>query len=109
MRLDLRIVLPAALAAGAILVPATSSANHDTHGPPNQGHCPNGFIGPFPIAAVMQNKDTNDNGQLCVKEKDMKLVFKDDNCNPNCDKDDLTLIAPLLTDSYTDDIEETVE
>ena len=100
MRLDLRFALPAALAAAAIFVPAgTGSAE-----PPNQGHCPDGFLGPFPIGVVNERKDTNDNEMLCVKTERMNIVFKDDNCNPNCDKDDLDLLAFLEPeDTYTDD------
>jgi hypothetical protein len=99
MKLDLRFVLPAALAAAAIAIPA-GSAPAD---PPNEGHCPDGFMGPFPIGDAVGH-DANDNDMVCVKTANMKLVFKDDNCNPNCDKEDLTPIAPLLEDTYLDDI-----
>lgn len=99
MKLDPRFVLPAALAAAAIAIPA-GTAGADK---PATGACPNGFMGPFPIGAIT-NKDKNGNGMVCVKENQMNLVFKDDTCNPNCDKDDLTPIAPLLQEAYEDDI-----
>ena len=101
MRLDPRIVLPAALAAAAIFIPAGGA----TADPPATGACPDNFQGPFPIGAIT-NKDHNGNGDVCVKTADMHLVFKDDNCNPNCDQDDLTPLAPFLQGSYTDDIVE---
>ena len=99
MRFDPRFVLPAVLAAAALAIPAGAGAK-----PKDTGACPDDFMGPFPIGAVVGH-DNNDNGFVCVKENSMNIVFKDDNCNPNCDQDDLTLIAPLLTDAYTDDIQ----
>ena len=99
MRLDPRFLLPAALAAAAIAIPAGSA----TADPPATGACPDHFVGPFPIGAVVGH-DGNGNGFVCVKENQMNLVFKDDNCNPNCDSDDLTVVAPLLTNAYEDDV-----
>jgi hypothetical protein len=99
MRLDPRVVLPAARAAAAIAIPA-GTAGADK---PATGACPDDFMGPFPIGFIT-DKDKNGNDQVCVKESDMKLVFKDDTCNPNCDKEDLSPIAPLLQDSYADDV-----
>jgi hypothetical protein len=100
MKLDPRFVLPAALAAVALAVPA-GSAPAD---PPATGACPDNFMGPFPIGDI-GNKDQNGNGFVCVKTNQMNIVFKDDNCNPNCDQDDLNLpIAGSLTDAYADDI-----
>ena len=101
MKFDLRLLVPAALAAAALAVPAGSA----TADPPATGACPDDFMGPFPIGAIT-DKDKNDNEQVCVKQADMNIVFKDDNCNPNCDKEDLTLpaLAGLLNESYTDDI-----
>ena len=86
MRLDLRFVLPAALAAAALAIPAGNAAGD----PPATGACPDGFMGPFLIGDVVGH-DNNDNGMVCVKAANMNLVFKDDNCNPNCDQDDLLL------------------
>ena len=101
MKLDVRFALPAALAAAAFAIPAGTAGGD----PPATGACPDHFMGPFPIGAVT-NKDHNGNGDVCVKQADMHLVFKDDNCNPNCDQDDLTVpaLAGLLEDSYADDI-----
>ena len=100
MKLDLRFVLPAALAAAALAIPAGNAAGD----PPATGACPDNFMGPFPIGAVT-NKDKNGNGDVCVKQNQMNLVFKDDNCNPNCDQDDLNMpLAGLLQEAYEDDI-----
>ena len=99
MRFDPRFVLPAALAAAALAIPAGTAAGD----PPATGACPDHFMGPFPIGFVT-DKDKNSNEFVCVKEEQMHLVFKDDNCNPNCDKDDLSVIAPLLQNAYEDDI-----
>jgi hypothetical protein len=62
-------------------------------------------MGPFPIGDIT-NKDQNGNGFVCVKTNQMNVVFKDDNCNPNCDKDDLSTaaLAGLLNGAYEDDI-----
>jgi hypothetical protein len=100
MKLDPRFVLPAALAAVALAIPAGTA----TGDPPATGACPDNFMGPFPIGAVVGH-DNNDNGAVCVKETNMHLVFKDDNCNPNCDQDDLLLpVAIGLEDTYEDDL-----
>jgi hypothetical protein len=102
MRLDPRFALPAALAAIVIAIPAGSAIGD----PPETGACPDGFQGPFPIGSAT-NKDKNGNEMVCVKNEDMNVVFKDDNCNPNCDKEDLTLEAMLglvPEEAYTDDI-----
>lgn len=99
MRFDPRFVLPAALAATALAIPAGTASGEK----PATGACPDGFMGPFPIGFVT-DKDKNGNEMVCVKENQMNLVFKDDTCNPNCDKDDLSPIAPLLQEAYADDI-----
>ena len=100
MKLDLRFVLPAALAAAALAIPAGNAVGD----PPATGACPDGFMGPFPIGDI-GGKDKNGNGFVCVKANMMNVVFKDDNCNPNCDQDDLSPIAPLLPpETYADDV-----
>ena len=101
MRLDPRFLLPAALAATAIAIPA-GTAGAD---PKDTGACPDGFMGPFPIGAFVGH-DNNNNEFVCVKNNQMNVVFKDDNCNPNCDGDDLLLPDALLApaDTYADDI-----
>jgi hypothetical protein len=88
VKLDPRFLLPAALLAGALALPASGAAD-----PPATGACPDHYMGPFPIAIFSPAKDHNGDGQLCVKENNMGLVFKDDNCNPHCDQSDL--IDPL--------------
>ena len=98
MKLDPRFVLPAFLAAAALAIPAGAGAD-----PPATGACPDDFMGPFPIGAFVGH-DNNQNGAVCVKNNQMNVVFKDDNCNPHCDGDDLTIVAPLLTNAYEDDI-----
>jgi hypothetical protein len=96
MKLDPRILLPAALLAGALAFPTGGAAD-----PPVTGACPDHYMGPFPIAILAPAKDHNNDMYLCVKEEDMHLVFKDDNCNPHCDQSDL--INPLEADDLPDD------
>ena len=99
MRFDFRLLVPAALAAAALAIPAGTA----TADPPETGACPDNFMGPFPIGDIT-SKDQNGNGFVCVKNNQMNIVFKDDNCNPNCDQDDLSVLAPLLQSAYEDDI-----
>jgi hypothetical protein len=101
MRLDPRFLLPAAAAGLLLAIPAGGA----TADPPATFSCPNGFIGLVPIPLVT-NKDHNSNGVLCVKQADTHLVFKDDNCNPNCDQDDFTpaALAGELEESFADEI-----
>ena len=102
MKLDPRFVLPAALLAGALALPSSVSAD-----PPATYACPDHYMGPFPIAILSPTKDKNSDGQLCVKQEDMSLVFKDDNCNPNCDQSDLIPNldpSTLPGDALVDDI-----
>jgi hypothetical protein len=99
MRFDPRFLVPAALAAAALAIPAGTA----TADPPATGACPDNFMGPFPIGFIT-DKDKNGNEMVCVKQNQMNIVFKDDNCNPNCDQDDLSPLAPLLQEAYADDI-----
>jgi len=100
MKLALRVLLPAALVAAALAIPTSGTAD-----PPATGACPDGFLGPFPIAFLAPQKDKNNDGLLCVKQNRMQLVFKDDNCNPNCDGDDIiiTLDPALLPEDTFED------
>ena len=76
MRLDLRIAVPAALAVAAVAIPGSSSAD-----PPTTGNCPDGYI--MMSAVVMQTKDKNGDGFVCMKTNPSGPVVKDDNCCPN--------------------------
>lgn len=100
MKLALRVLLPAALVAVAVALPSSGTAD-----PPDTGACPDHFMGPFPIAFLNPQRDQNEDGYLCVKENNMQLVFKDDNCNPNCDGDDIIITLDpfnLPTDTFDD-------
>jgi hypothetical protein len=98
MRFDLRIALPAALAAAALALPGSSSAD-----PPITGACPDGYLGPFLIGPAFPDKDKNHDQMLCVKMADMNLVFKDDNCNPHCSQADLLDNPTPNVDTLVDD------
>jgi hypothetical protein len=63
MRLDLRILIPAALATAAVLIPA-SSASADPS--PTPGRCPDSFM-PVMSFAATGDKDHNNDGWVCVK------------------------------------------
>ena len=99
MRLDPRILLPAALVAGALAIPSTGSAT-----PPITGACPDGYLGPFPIGPAFPDKDKNGDTLLCVKQNNMNLIFKDDNCNPHCNQTDLLPNPTPLDDTIVDDL-----
>lgn len=100
MKLDPRILLPAALLAGALALPAGASAT-----PPTTYSCPDHYV-LLPLGAVFMDRDKNNDGQVCVKEEDMNLILKDDNCNPNCNQSDvLPGLDPstLPSDAVVDD------
>jgi hypothetical protein len=101
MKLDPRFLLPAALLAGALALPGAGSAD-----PNDTGACPDHYMGPIFVGPFLGDKDKNGDQFVCVKEADGHLVFKDDNCNPNCDADDLIIpVDPNLpTDSIVDNI-----
>jgi hypothetical protein len=101
MKLDFRILLPAALVAGALAIPAGTGVAD----PPATGACPDHYLGPFPIGGLT-NHDNNNNGYVCVKDENMNLIFKDDNCNPNCDADDIIVPTGVFIpeDTIVDDI-----
>jgi hypothetical protein len=98
VKFDPRILIPVALTAGALFIPAGSS----TADPPQTLSCPDGFVGPLFIGLAFPNRDKNGNGWLCVKQADFNLIFKDDNCNPNCDKDDVEDNLLTLPDELLD-------
>jgi len=76
MRLDPRIVVPAALAVAAMAFPAAGSAD-----PPITGNCPDGYV---PMTALAQpSKDKNNDTMICMKTNPSGPVYKDDNCCPN--------------------------
>ncbi len=97
MKLDPRILVPAGLAAAAIAIPAGSSAN-----PPQTFSCPDDFMFPFPAVGPAANKDHNGDNIVCFKTTNgLNIVFKDDNCNPNCTQNDV-LPLPLPSDNPDD-------
>jgi hypothetical protein len=96
MKLDPRILIPAALVAAALAIPATSAGT-----PPNQGHCPDGFVLLPGGGAFNPNKDTNHNSDLCVKPTDPEHV-KDDNCAAPCEKDPVTGLYYDVVDDIID-------
>ena len=76
MRLDPRIVVPAALAVAAMAFPAAGAATD-----PITGNCPPSYV---PMsAAAMPSKDRNGDGIVCMKVNPSGPVVKDDNCCPN--------------------------
>lgn len=102
MKLDPRFLLPAALLAGALAMPGAGTASA-----PDTDSCPDGFMGPFLIALASPQQDANHDGELCVKVENMNLVFKDDNCNPNCSQSDLLPgldPSTLPSDTFADNI-----
>ena len=100
MKLDPRLVLPAALAALVIAIPAGGESAI----PPATMACPDRYV-LLPLGAAFPDKNKNGNLFVCVKEADMKLVFIDDTCNPNCTKGDLQSdLSTLPDDAILDDI-----
>jgi hypothetical protein len=76
MRLDPRILIPAALTVGAIALPAAGNATD-----PITGNCPPGYV---PMTALAQpSKDSNNDTVICMKTNPAGPVYKDDNCCPN--------------------------
>jgi hypothetical protein len=63
MRLDLRILLPAALTIAAVLIPASPAAAAPS---PTPGRCPDGFQ-PVLIFFATGDRDHNGDGWVCVK------------------------------------------
>lgn len=86
MRSTVRALLAAAVASAALLAPAGSSVGD----PPNEGHCPDGFVLLPGGAILFPQKDTNNNGNLCVKEG----ALKDDNSAPPSEGDVVDDIVP---------------
>ena len=99
MKLALRVLLPAALVAGALALPSSGTAT-----PPSTGACPDHFVGPVFLGLFFPEKDKNGDGYLCVKEEDSHIIFKDDNCNPNCDADDLIIPPVIPVEDVTDNV-----
>ena len=76
MRLDPRILVPAAAVVAAAAFPATGAADY-----PTTMNCPPSYV-PAPSAA-MPSKDRNNDGVVCLKMNPSGPVVKDDNCCPN--------------------------
>jgi hypothetical protein len=91
MRLDPRILIPAALAAGALAIPAVSAGD-----PPATGNCPDGFM-LVPLGPVFADKDHNDNNAVCIKPTNPNPVT-DDNCADPCMKDPVTGLTYYVYD-----------
>lgn len=63
MRLDPRIVIPAALTVAAVLIPASPAGAAPS---PTPGRCPDNFQA-VPIFVATGDKDRNGDGWVCVK------------------------------------------
>jgi hypothetical protein len=67
MKLDPRILVPAALAAAALALPSGAAADHTTIGDPLD-QCPDHFVPVLVIFAPDPSKDRNGNLIVCHKE-----------------------------------------